>query len=188
VAWPLAQFSSCTCPTDAGRAILDSYRRFLGVSHGGCIRVYLGNFAKLNPLGTVGVACFMGRLTVGATNRGVSAGWTLLANRKSARVLLGLVGFCTDCTARVVSAQCHWVTVSLALTVLGASSVRNVVIQLALTVANDEVLTANLSLLDVAYERHDNRGVCLVFSSISRYEPSRGLALYQLWVIGRDTL
>jgi hypothetical protein len=99
VAWPLAQFSSCTDPTDAGRAILDSFHRFWGVSHGGCIRVYLGDFSKLNPFGTVGIACFMGRLTVGATNRGVSAGWTLLANRKSARVLLGLVGFCTNGTA-----------------------------------------------------------------------------------------
>jgi hypothetical protein len=80
------------------------------------------------------------------------------------------------------------VTVGLTLATLGASPVRNVVIQLALTVANDEVLTANLSLLDVARERHDNCGVCLVLSSVSRREPSRSLALDQLGVIGRDAL
>jgi hypothetical protein len=80
------------------------------------------------------------------------------------------------------------VTVSLALPALGTSPVRDVVIQFALTVANDEVLTANLSLLDVAYERHNNCRVCLGSSSVSWYEPSRGLALYQLWVIGRDAL
>ena len=79
-------------------------------------------------------------------------------------------------------------TVGLTLAALGASPIRNVVIQFALTVANDEVLTANLSLLDVAYERHDNRGVRLVFSSVRRREPSWGLALDQLWVIGRDAL
>jgi hypothetical protein len=182
------QFSSCTYPTDTGTAILDCSCRFWGVSHNGCIRVYLGNFVKLNPLRAVGIACFVGRSTVGTTNRGVSAGRTLLANRKSARMLPNLMGFCTDYTSRVDSVQSHWVTVSLALTVLGASSIRDIVIQLALTVANDEVLTANLSFLDVAYERHDNRGVCLVFSSVSWYEPSWGLALYQLWVIGRDAL
>jgi hypothetical protein len=104
VAWPRAQFSSCTDPTDARRAILCGYSRFWGVSHGGCIRVYFGNFAKLNPLRTVGVARLMGCVTVGAANRGVSAGWALLANRESAWVLLGLVGVCADSTARVVSA------------------------------------------------------------------------------------
>jgi len=69
------------------------------------------------------------------------------------------------------------VTVGLTLAALGASSVLNVVIQFALTVANDEVLTANLALLDVACECHNNRGVCLVLPSVSWHEPSWGLAL-----------
>ena len=81
VAWPLAQFSSCADPTDAGMVILFGYSRFWGVSHCGCIRVNFGKFAKLNPLRTVGVACLMGGITVGAANRRVSAGWALLANR-----------------------------------------------------------------------------------------------------------
>jgi hypothetical protein len=188
VAWPRAQFSSCTDPTDASRAILYGYSRFWGVSHGGCIRVYFGNFANLNPLRTVGVARLMGSVTVGAANRRVSTGWALLANRESTWVLLGFVGVCADRTARVVPTQSSWVAVALALATLCAPSVRNVIIQFTLTVANDEVLTANLSLLDVAGERHDNRRVDLVLSSIGRREPSWGLALDQLGVIGRDTL
>jgi hypothetical protein len=80
------------------------------------------------------------------------------------------------------------VTEGLTLATLGASSIRNVIIQLTLTVADDEVLSANLSLLDVAGESHDNRGVYLVLSSVSRREPSRSLALDQLGVIGRDAL
>ena len=79
-------------------------------------------------------------------------------------------------------------TVGLTLAALSASSVCDGVIQFALTVANDEVLTANLSLLDVACKCHDNRGVYLVLSSVSRHEPSWGLALGQLGVVGRDAL
>jgi hypothetical protein len=79
-------------------------------------------------------------------------------------------------------------TVGLTFPALGASPVCNIVIQFTLTVANDKVLTANLRLLDVACECHDNRGICLVLSSVGRCEPSWGLTLDQLGVIGRDTL
>ena len=81
VAWPLAQFSSCTCPTDARRAISDSYYRLWGVSHGGCIRVGFGNFPNLDTLRAVGVTGLMRCITVGAADRRVGAGWALLANR-----------------------------------------------------------------------------------------------------------
>ena len=81
VAWPRAQFSNCTDPTDAGRAILMGYSRFWGVSHGGCIRVCFGNLANLDSLRAVGVTGFVRCITVDAANRGVSAGWALLANR-----------------------------------------------------------------------------------------------------------
>jgi hypothetical protein len=84
--------------------ILFGYSRFWGVSHFGCIRVNFGKFAKLNPLRTVGVARLMGGVTVGAANRGVSAGWALLANWQRAWVLPGLVGVCTDGAAGIVSA------------------------------------------------------------------------------------
>ena len=104
VAWPHAQFSSCTDPTDAREAILYGYCRFWGVSHDGCIRVYFGDFAKLDPLRTVGVTRLMGRIAVGAANRRVCTGWALLANREAAWVLLGLMRFCADCAASVVPA------------------------------------------------------------------------------------
>ena len=89
---------------DARGAILYGFCRFWGVSHGGCIRVYFGYFAKLDPLMTVGVARLMGHVAVGTANRWVGAGWALLANRQAAWVLLGLMRFCTDSAARVVPA------------------------------------------------------------------------------------
>jgi hypothetical protein len=104
VAWPRTQFSNCTDPTDARRAILYGRSRFWGISHDGCIRVCFGNLAKLNPLRTVGVARLVRRVTVGVADRGVSAGWALLANRESAGVLLRLMGFGTDRAAGVISA------------------------------------------------------------------------------------
>jgi len=188
VAWPLAQFSSCADPTDADMVILFGYSRFWGVSHGCCIRVYFGNFAKLNPLRTVGVVRLVGCVTVGAANRGVSAGWALLANRERAWMLLSLVGVCADRTARVVPAQSRWVAVDLALAALGAPSIRNVIIQFALMVTDNEVLTANAGFLDVACQRHDQSGVCLLLSSLSWGEPPGGLPLDKLRVVGGKTL
>jgi hypothetical protein len=80
------------------------------------------------------------------------------------------------------------VTVGLTFTVLRALPIRNVVIQFTLAVANDEVLTANLNLLDVACKCCDGCRVRLVLSSVGRRKPSPGLALDQLGVIRRDIL
>jgi hypothetical protein len=101
-------------------------------------------------------------------------------------MLLRLVGVGTDCTTGIVPAQSSWMTIGLTLAALGASSVCNVVIQLALAVAHNQVLTANLGLLDVACECHDNRGICLMFASVIRCKPSWGLPLDQLGVVGGD--
>jgi hypothetical protein len=79
-------------------------------------------------------------------------------------------------------------TVDLTFTALGASPVCNVVIQFTLTVANDEMLMANLGLLDVACECHDNRGVCIVLLSVDWHKPLWRLTLDQLGVIGKDTV
>jgi len=137
IAWTRAQFSSCRDPMDATGAILCSYSHFWGVSHSGCIRVHLGNFEKLDPLWTIGVTRLMGCLAVGVADRGVSAGWALLANWESAWVLLVLVGVCTDCTVGIVPAQNRWVAVGLALAVLGVPSVRNIIIQFVLSVTDN---------------------------------------------------
>ena len=71
---------------------------------------------------------------------------------------------------------------------LGVPPIRNIVIQFTLAVANDKVLMANLSLLDVACERHNNCGIRLVLPSVCRREPSWGLTLDQLWVFAGDTV
>jgi len=83
-------------PTDARRAILYGHSHFWGISHGGCIRVCFGNFAKVNPLRTVGVTRLVRCVTVGVADQGVSAGWALLANWESAGVLFRLMGFGTE--------------------------------------------------------------------------------------------
>ena len=101
-------------------------------------------------------------------------------------MLPGRIGFCTDRTAGVVPAQASQMTVGLALAALGTSPVHNVVIQLALAVADNQVLAANLGLLHVACERHHNRGICLIFPSVSWRKPPRGLTLDQLGVVGGD--
>jgi len=130
----------------------------------------------------------MGYIAVGTVDRGVSAGWTLLANWTRVRVLLGLVGVCTDHTAGIVPAQSCWVAVGLALEVLSVSSVRNIIIQLALTVTDNEVLIANADFLDIACQHHNHCGVCLMLSSLSWGKPSGGLPLDELQVVGGETL
>ena len=77
-------------------------------------------------------------------------------------------------------------TVGLTVTALGAPSICDIVVQFALAVADNQVLAANLGLLDVARERHHNRGICLMFPSVSQREPPRGLTLDQLGVVGGD--
>ena len=113
---------------------------------------------------------------------------TLFANWESAGVLFRLMGLCTDRAAGVIPAQGSRMSVALALAALGASSVRNVIIQFALAVADDEVLAANIGFRDVACQCHNNCGVCLLLSSVSRGEPPRGLPLDELGVIGGKTL
>ena len=169
-------------------AISDGYSRLWGVSHGSSILVYFGNFAKLDQLRTVGVARLIGRIAVGPANRGVSAGWALLANWESVWVLFGFVGLYADCTARVVPAQSRRVAVGLALVALGVPSIRNVIIQFTLTVTDNEVLTADAGSLDVACQCHNHRGVCLMLSSLSRGKPPGGLPLDELPVVCSETL
>ena len=100
VAWPLAQFSSCTDPTVC-EGILYGHSRHGGVSlvsRNYRIRVVVER-TDPNSCGAVGVAGFVGGITVGTTDRGVGAGRASLAGRDGAWVVFGLVGFCTDCAA-----------------------------------------------------------------------------------------
>jgi len=73
-------------------------------------------------------------------------------------VIFGLVGFRADGAAGGVPAQGCWLPIALAVAALGASPVRDVVIELAFAVADCEVVSSNVGYLDTAGEGHDNRG------------------------------
>jgi hypothetical protein len=128
------------------------------------------------------------RIAVGAAYRRVGAGRALLANWESAWVLFGLVRVCADSTAGVVSAKRSRMTISPAVSALGAPSVCNIVIQLTFSVADDEVLSANVGLFHIARKRHDNCRVCLVLPTLSWSEPPWSLPLDQLRIISGDAL
>ena len=124
VAWPLAQFSSCTNPTACG-GILICYSHHGGVSRVGRssrIRVVVEGL-DLDSFRAVGVAGLVGGTAVGTADRGVGAGWASLAGRDRAWVVFGLVGFGADSAAVQVSAQGGVVAIALAVAALGASSI-----------------------------------------------------------------
>ena len=79
-------------------------------------------------------------------------------------------------------------SISLAVVALGAPSVWDVVIQLAFAVADNEVLTANASLLDISCEGHHYSGVRFTFASFGGSQPAWRLALHELRVVGGNTV
>ena len=159
VAWSLAQFNSCTDPT-ACEGILYGYFRHGGISQVGCgirVRVVVGG-SDFDSLRAVEVAGLVGGLAVGAADRRVGAGWAFPAGRDGVGVVFGLVAFCADGTAEGVPAQGYQVSVTLAVTALGVSSVRDVVVELAFAVADGEVVSSDVGYLDPAGEGHNDRG------------------------------
>ena len=125
----------------------------------------------------VGVAGLVGGLAVGVADWRVGAGWAFLASRDGAGVVFGLVGFRADGTVGGVPAQGCRVSIALAVVALGASPVGDVVVELAFTVADREVVSSNVSHLDTASEGHDNRGGRFLFVLVCWGEPVRGLSL-----------
>jgi len=178
----------CGGDVRGGYGVLNGYIRFRGVSlvvGRGCgVLVVLE--AGLDALGAVGVAGFVGVVTVGAADGGVGACGSLLAVGEGAWVFLGLVGSGTDSASGAVAAEGRWVSECLAVPALGASSVGDVFLEAAFSVADDELLTADRGFLYIAGEGHDDSGVGFVCSSVSRGEPSRCLALDELGVVGCD--
>jgi hypothetical protein len=79
-------------------------------------------------------------------------------------------------------------SIGLAVVALGASSVWDVVIQLAFAVADNQVLAANASLLDISCEGHHYSGVGFAFASIGGSQPTWRLALHKLRVVGGNTV
>ena len=100
----------------------------------------------------------MGGPAVSAADWRVGAGWAFLAGRDGAGVDFGLVGFRADGTVAGVPTHGCRVSIALAVVALGASPIRDVVIELAFAVADCEVVSSDVGQLDTAGEGHDNRG------------------------------
>jgi len=124
VAWPLAQFNSCTDATTCG-GILFGHSRHGGISQGGCghrIRVVVEG-SDLDACGAVRVTGLVGCVAVGTADWWVGAGGASLAGQDGTWVVFRFVGVRTDRAAGRVFAQGGGVPVALAVPTLGASSV-----------------------------------------------------------------
>jgi len=75
------------------------------------------------------------------------------------------------------------VAIPLAVAALCTPAVRDVLLELAFPVADNQVVQSNISFLDVFCERHDDGGVCLVLTPVCRGQPSWSLYLYKLMVV-----
>ena len=60
------------------------------------------------------------------------------------------------------------VAMSLTVLVLSTQAVCDVVLDLAFSFADDQILATNISFLDISRKSYDDGEVCLVFASISR--------------------
>jgi len=100
----------------------------------------------------------------------------------------GVVGAGANSTAGVISTKGCGVSIGLAVVALSASSIRDVVVQLAFPIAYDEILAADCILLDIPCQCHDNRRVCFMLAAICRCQPAWGLSLYQLRIVGSDAV
>jgi len=124
VAWPLAQFSSCT-DAMVWKGILFGHSRRGGVSRGGCghhIHVVVEG-SDLDTCGAVGVAGLVGYVVVGTADWWVGAGGASLTSWNVAWVVFRFVGVRTDRAAGLVFAQGGGVSVALAVPALSASSI-----------------------------------------------------------------
>jgi len=183
VAWPLAQFSSCTDPT-AWRDILFSHSHHGGVSRSCSSAESL----KPNSLRTICIVSLVWCIAVHTTNRGMGACGALLAGWKGTQILMGVVGAGTNSTTGVVSAEGSRVSIGLPVVALRAPSICDVVIQLAFSVADNEILTTNASLFDVTCKCHHNCRIGLICALFGSSQPPWCLALDKLRVVSGNTV
>ena len=109
--------------------------------------------------------------------------WGPFAGWKGTQMIAGVVGASTNGTAGVVLAEGSRVSIGLAVVALCAPSVCDVVIQLAFSFADNEILTPNASLFDVAHKCHHNCRIGLVFAPFSSSQQPWCLTLDQLRVV-----
>jgi len=127
-------------------------------------------------------------IAVHATDQRVGASWTLLADGKSAWVFASVVGTGANRTANFIPTEGYRVSVGLAIVALGTAPIWDVVVQLAFPIADDPILAANCTLLDITRQCHNNRRVGFMLAMVCGYQPAQHLPLYQLRVIGGDTV
>jgi len=174
-------------PNGCREGHLIGYSRHGSVSLDGYTSSFV-EISKLDSLGAVWIVSLMWCVAVHATDWWVSASWTFLAGRKSTWVISSVVGTGTNGTANVIPTEGSGVSVRLAIVALGAPPIWDVVIQLAFSIAYDQVLTADRTLLDVTRQCHDNCRVGFMLVTVCRCQPVRRLPLYQLRVVGGDTV
>jgi len=130
----------------------------------------------------------MGCIAIHTTDWRVGASRAFLASGEGARVLSSRVGTGANGTAGTVSTQRSRMSICLAVVALGAPSVGNVIVQLALPIAHDEVLTADCVLLDISHQRHYSRRGCFMLVTFRGCQPAWRLPLYELRIVGSDAV
>ena len=103
-------------------------------------------------------------------------------------MLSSRVGTGANGTAGMVSTQRSRMSICLAVVALGTLSVGNVIVQLALPIAHDEVLMADCVLLDIFCQHHYNRRGCFMLATFRGCQPAWRLPLYELQIVGSDAV
>ena len=83
-------------------------------------------------------------------------------------MFFGLVRAGTNDTSWRSVAEGGSVVISLTVLALSTLAVCDVVLDLAFSVADDQIMSTDISFLDISCKCYDDGGVCLVFASISR--------------------
>ena len=107
-------------------------------------------------------------VAVRTANWRVGARRALLARWETAGMVVGLVKVGANGTSWRFVAQGGRMAISLAVLALSTPAICNVVLDLAFSVPDDQILATDISFLDISCKCHNDGGVCLVFTSVRR--------------------
>jgi hypothetical protein len=144
--------------------------------------------SELNTLRVIWVVSFMWSIAVHVMDRGVGAYGTFPAGWEGIRMLASVVRAGGNGTARVITTKCDGMSIVLAVVTLDASSIWDVVIQLAFPIADNEILATDTGLFDISCKCHHNCGIRFLFVSFGRSQPTWCLTLDELWVVCGNTV
>ena len=160
--------------------------------HGGIsLNGYTSSFVEISKIDSLGAVCIVSLMwcvEVHVADQRVSTSWTFLAGGKSTQVFLSVVGIGANSTANIIPTEGNRMSIGLANVALGPPSVWDVVVQLAFPIAYDQILTGDRTPLDITCQCHENRRVGFMLATVCRCQPAWCLPLYQLRVIGGDTV